>query len=646
MRTPFVLKLSLALALSLGFIPKSYATGDMCAAFIRTEIGVEKLVGPDLVLKTETDGELSLLAKYRDIIRSNLVERSRKLRTISRIVRDPQEGMLIKLKMIKKALYTIHTSYYILEKDMASYGYLDGLKQAVTRGVDVYLTIDSLGSPDKTGRQNLKALLQYANKNAGYKLDPNDPTKKLDEKAQIKIAIFNPVNPRTMLDQEFTNIYRRMHNVEVDLAGEYDSLKSWVKKHSGNREKISEEFDEYYASVEQTPLTPLKKMILVKDWFNRRSHNKELLIDGAHFKLASYIDGGRNIGNDYYDLPQVNNGTFHDVETLTQNDQSLPPEDRERNHIGSVLIPFLNQLHWNPGNQLIYNGLIDRAFALVSGSFRKEITKMENATNQFETTPELIAKFAAMNDPNNDYMDPKNSHKGAWTHLDEIENIRRHHGDMDAGVQGMAQSVNRQYINGSSIIAHVHARVMAAKKSVKICSPYADFTEEEIAYIKQIAARGIKVEILSNSIMTSDNMPAQVIVDKKVGPAFAGIENITVYEYGKSDAVTLGGTKPYGKLHAKFIIVDDEWVFNGTWNGDPRSRNLNSETFQKIRSIGLGKDFADFYDYLTSSSHVFGSPEYLAIRTNPKLGKMKLTVAAHQGTLDEIINYLHLEWML
>ena len=251
-----------------------------------------------------------------------------------------------------------------------------------------------------------------------------------------------------------------------------------------------------------------------------------------------------------------------------------------------------------------------------------------------------------MNDPSNDFLAASNSHKGYWTHLDEIENVRRHHGDFDAGEDGMDKSINRPFRNGASILAHVHARVAAAKKSVQICSPYADFTDAEIAFIKELAARGVKVEILSNSIMTSDNMPAQVIVDKRVGPAFKGIANITVFEFGKIDAVTLGGTVPYGKLHAKFVVVDGEWVFDGTWNGDPRSRNLNSETFQKIRSIGLGQDFNDFFDFLTAQSHIFDSPEYYAIRTNPKLGKMKLEIAAHQGTLQQIFNFLGVTWLL
>ena len=198
---------------------------------------------------------------------------------------------------------------------------------------------------------------------------------------------------------------------------------------------------------------------------------------------------------------------------------------------------------------------------------------------------------------------------------------------------------------------------MPDARSFRIVSPYlflAEYKNRDGAVVRDEAEEfrqwleehpDAELEIISNSVLTSDNFPAQSVIDMETGPRLllppemreawlnldAGEETtadlvsseewralvshprLRVYETGRLDSSLLGGDRNYGKLHAKFFIADNVG-FVGTTNFDYRSRLLNNEMGFFFRDDELAADVHAGFDELLSISYRWGSPEWLELR--------------------------------
>jgi phosphatidylserine/phosphatidylglycerophosphate/cardiolipin synthase-like enzyme len=151
--------------------------------------------------------------------------------------------------------------------------------------------------------------------------------------------------------------------------------------------------------------------------------------------------------------------------------------------------------------------------------------------------------------------------------------------------------------------------------------------------------------MITNSVLTSDNFPAQSIVDMDMAPrmlldsehktawqssleesemnpelvdseAWQKLVNhpqLSIYETGRLDDAYLGGDRHYGKLHSKYLL-GDQAGFIGTANFDYRSRLFNNEMGFFFASPGLRQDVIDDFELLKSESYLWGSPEWLEMR--------------------------------
>ena len=138
--------------------------------------------------------------------------------------------------------------------------------------------------------------------------------------------------------------------------------------------------------------------------------------------------------------------------------------------------------------------------------------------------------------------------------------------------------------------------VQGARTRVVIQSPYLVLSDKAIELFRQITARGVTVRINTNSLASTDNLPA-----------FSGYRNqreellrmgLQIYEYKPAPEVQLKlmqrsptATKktPVFALHAKTIVVDSKTVYVGTFNFDPRSENLNTEVGAVIHDESLAR---------------------------------------------------------
>jgi phosphatidylserine/phosphatidylglycerophosphate/cardiolipin synthase-like enzyme len=195
-------------------------------------------------------------------------------------------------------------------------------------------------------------------------------------------------------------------------------------------------------------------------------------------------------------------------------------------------------------------------------------------------------------------------------------------------------------------------------RSIRIVSPYlflaeyknknGEIVNDEAENFRQWLEEhpDATLEIITNSVLTSDNFPAQSVIDMETAPRLflppemrrqwqtlkgkdemdselvnsekwrelVSNPRLKVYETGRLDSVKLGhGEKNYGKLHAKFFVSEDIG-FIGTTNFDYRSRLYNNEMGFFFLDPDLAADVHASFDDLVSISYLWGSPEWFALR--------------------------------
>jgi phosphatidylserine/phosphatidylglycerophosphate/cardiolipin synthase-like enzyme len=189
---------------------------------------------------------------------------------------------------------------------------------------------------------------------------------------------------------------------------------------------------------------------------------------------------------------------------------------------------------------------------------------------------------------------------------------------------------------------------------------------------------GARLEIVTNSVLTSDNFSSQSIIDMDTAPrllldqetrdAWQNLSandemdgdlttseswrkqvnhpRLNVYETGRLDSSKLGdGDVSYGKLHAKFFL-ENEIGFVGTTNFDYRSRLYNSEMGYFFKSDPLANELNEAFDYLVEMSYRWGSPEWLELRRKTVDAKgMKGWSTRHQRKVYKTLKATGLHWL-
>jgi cardiolipin synthase C len=142
--------------------------------------------------------------------------------------------------------------------------------------------------------------------------------------------------------------------------------------------------------------------------------------------------------------------------------------------------------------------------------------------------------------------------------------------------------------------------VSNAKSSVLIQSPYLIMPEGGIELFEELVKRGVRIRVSTNSLASTDNIPAfGGYHGQRSDLLEAGVE---LYEFKPHPAIEdelidryprIAENNPIFALHAKSMVVDDEIVFVGTFNLDPRSANLNTEVGLLVDSKELGRQLTE-----------------------------------------------------
>jgi putative cardiolipin synthase len=520
----------------------------------------------------------------------------------AKILIDPHEALLAKLLLIQRAKKSIDISTYIYTVDESSNAILDELRLAIQRGVNVRFMIDSGGSLG-TGFMNqyrhVRALLQ-ARENS-LKMGMKTGT--------VDVVIFHPL-------------------------GRFMTLASGLRERLFNNVDLSSE-------------TAL-------NW-NRRSHDKIVMIDKENREDTVAIVGGRNLDNNYYGIPKINEDTYEDLEVLVTND----PTSKDSRTVGGALGKHYQNLFCSKGNRWLRleratNALEDAGYSQYANlPSKRALDDFEGYAERVEGSPQFRKLYDRMKGSSGKDFLKEGMISVKLSPGNEIQNFKRL--TRDVFVDPNEPFVEKLY-NGDSIYQQYRRLILNAEKTIDICTPYIFVPRNERECLKKwvMEKPGRRVRILSNSSATSDSaLPMAAFEhesapelmregpfrceDSKTHQVVEGVFDnrdgkIQVYQFGRLNNVMFtdapvrdhrGKLVPldafYGKLHAKFGIVDGRYSFIGSHNLDPRSRNLNSETAFFLDSPKAADESTRFFEQLVARSYLYGDPDLQIMNSRPEL---------------------------
>lgn len=298
---------------------------------------------------------------------------------------------------------------------------------------------------------------------------------------------------------------------------------------------------------------------------NQRMHDKTLVVDG---RVA--ITGGRNMATEYYDYNHTYNFRDRDVLLLG------PAVADVRASFGRFWADGLSV----PVESLYESSSLMHKHVTVEDEEIQQVYRglHEYARSPGNFSPEVRAAIAAAPD-----AFPRIAREVAWGRVEFL-------------CDAPGKDAQRPGCGGGRTAARLAALVAAARTSVVIQSPYLVMSDAAIDLFRRALARGVRVRISTNSMASTDNLPA-----------FSGYRNqrdrllemgIEIFEYRPDAAAQRKAMRPYlaaaadppiFSMHAKSMVIDARLAYVGTFNLDPRSENLNTEVGVVIHDAGVAQ---------------------------------------------------------
>ncbi len=532
------------------------------------------------------------------------------------------DSLAIKISMIENAQHTVDASYYIFTRDRVGYALLGAMCNAVKRGVDIRIMVDSIGSFHPS-HSELKAL-ETCTEDAGFMR--NEEGKITTKKARVQVVIFNS---------------------------------------------------------------------LTKLQFNRRSHDKLLIVDGFFADKAMIMTGGRNISLHYYGIYDDGSkdfDTFRDLEVLIKPGKNYTQDNHTVARISEL---YYGLLFRHRGNKRIRPNLafddifeeddyhfsaVDEKTTLYDASYISQREKSQKDLAFLKNLPNIKSRLDSM---------PKYMSEGF-----NESRVRLSHQLSNLTNDRVTTNVKENLERNPNSILYLLSKAIQKQRdnnttsgTLRIVSPYLfsglykdkdgnvvfDGTKNVLDWLNKHP--NMRLEIVTNSVLTGDNVFTQAIIDMNMVPRFLlspdlqkkwldadelnfdiaqGDEwrklmsnpQVFIYQTGKLDSTVLGGSTNYGKLHAKFI-VSKNFSFVGTSNFDYRSNLYNNEMGFFIDSKETRNELIQVFEALKKTSYLWGSPEWIEMRkkliqsNSKKAGNVK-----KQRRVFKVIRALGLEYLM
>ncbi|RID92087.1 phospholipase D family protein [Gemmobacter lutimaris] len=344
---------------------------------------------------------------------------------------------------------------------------------------------------------------------------------------------------------------------------------------------------------------------------NRRMHNKSFTVDGA-----ATIIGGRNIGDIYFS--RAADTQFADFDLLATG-AILPEVDADFD------------AYWNSGSAYPHE-LLMKPVATDAARFAAAVAEAHAA-------PDSGRYDAALRDTRlvADLLAGKRIFE--WVPVQLVSD------DPAKGLGPVAPE--------ALMLGRLAAIVGTAEQRLDLVSAYFVPGKRGVEVLTGLAARGVKVRTLTNSLEATDVLPVHASYVKYRKALLEG--GVEVYELKRSPASAesaerLGLLGSSGaSLHAKTFALDDNRIFVGSFNFDPRSVLLNCEMGFLIQSPGLATAMRESFDsHLGETSwRVTEAPDGLVWSDGSGVPRTDEpgTSLFHRIALT-VIGFLPVEWMM
>jgi len=298
---------------------------------------------------------------------------------------------------------------------------------------------------------------------------------------------------------------------------------------------------------------------------NQRMHDKTAIFDGI-----AGITGGRNMADEYFDYDHEYNFRDRDVLLLGR-----AVADMEMNF----------EEFWNSELSVPVESIFAEDDVHISSADMRQRSKLlhDYAADpaNFETQVREAINHAA------NYF-PGLLKAMSWEDVVFVSDVPGKNTG-ESGLGGGGESTN-QLINA----------VKNARESIMIQSPYLIMPEGGIELFDELVDRGVRIRISTNSLASTDNIQAfSGYQGQREDLLLAGVE---LFEYMDKPSIRtelidryprIADNDPVFALHAKSMVIDDEILFIGTFNLDPRSANLNTEVGVLIESRELARQVSE-----------------------------------------------------
>ena len=314
------------------------------------------------------------------------------------------------------------------------------------------------------------------------------------------------------------------------------------------------------------PLRRIRMLGYLTDFgrLNRRMHNKSFTADNQ-----ATIVGGRNVGDEYFSAGQAMR--FVDLDVL-----ATGPVVRE------VSADF--DRYWASESSHPLASILGEAA-------RKDPDAVSRRVSIVKRDPRARAYLDAVRDSGflRDLLAGRISFD--WNEVELIS---------DDPAKGLGRAPPE------GLLTHRLNRVMGgAEQEVHLVTPYFVPTDAGVEALSNLVARGVDVSVLTNSLEATDVVPVHAGYAKyRVQMLESGIRLHEMKREaagdGQRDSHRLAGSSS-SSLHAKVFSVDQQRLFVGSFNFDPRSVNLNTEMGLLIDSATLARSMTDAMRNLLSS---------------------------------------------
>ena len=281
---------------------------------------------------------------------------------------------------------------------------------------------------------------------------------------------------------------------------------------------------------------------------NHRMHNKLFIADGSFA-----IFGGRNIADEYFD--RAAHANFIDADMLA----SGPVVSQ----LGTVFDAFWNSEHSYPVQSLVRSKGVSDVDLTIAG--QRACAGKCRIENTLPVVRELSAGYVRF------------ELALAEVHADEPAKV-----DGDGTVEGAPSAATL-------------ALLRRAESTAFLSSPYFIPGAQEMAGITQARRAGVEVQVLTNSMQSTDE-PLVYVGFAKHEAALEAL-GVHVFEVSAPQATGTADRGPGGsligsslsRLHAKFAVVDSRWASIGSFNMDRRSALWNTEMVVHIDCAPLAR---------------------------------------------------------